>query len=79
MDSIYPLSTPEIARKRRDLAPNQQAAFDAFGNAVFADGALQPFALRARPAKAKSESSEITILPAAFGLALQRRMAAHSF
>jgi AhpD family alkylhydroperoxidase len=40
MDSIYPLSTPEIARKRRDLTPNQQAAFDAFGKAVFADGAL---------------------------------------
>ena len=40
MSSIYPLSTPEIARNRRDLAPNQQAAFDAFGKAVFADGAL---------------------------------------
>jgi AhpD family alkylhydroperoxidase len=40
MDSIYPLSTSEIARKRRDLTPNQQAAFDAFGKAVFADGAL---------------------------------------
>ena len=40
MSSIYPLSTPEIARRRRDLAPNQQAAFEAFGKAVFADGAL---------------------------------------
>jgi len=40
MSSIYPLSTPEVARRRRDLAPNQQAAFDAFGKAVFADGAL---------------------------------------
>jgi AhpD family alkylhydroperoxidase len=40
MDSIYPLSTSEIAHKRRNLAPNQQAAFDAFGKAVFADGAL---------------------------------------
>src|SRR5690349_24460138 len=40
MSSLYPLSTPEIAHKRRDLAPNQQAAFDAFGKAVFADGAL---------------------------------------
>jgi AhpD family alkylhydroperoxidase len=40
MSSAYPLSTPEIARKRRDLAPTQQAAFDAFGKAVFADGAL---------------------------------------
>ncbi len=40
MNSIYPPSTPEIARKRRDLAPNQQAAFEAFGKAVFSDGAL---------------------------------------
>ena len=40
MSSIYSLSTPEIARKRRDLAPSQQAAFEAFGKAVFADGAL---------------------------------------
>jgi AhpD family alkylhydroperoxidase len=40
MNSIYPLSTPDIAHKRRDLAPNQQAAFEAFGKAVFADGAL---------------------------------------
>jgi AhpD family alkylhydroperoxidase len=40
MNSIYPSSTPEIVRKRRDLAPNQHAAFEAFGKAVFADGAL---------------------------------------
>jgi AhpD family alkylhydroperoxidase len=40
MSSIYPLSTPEIARKRRDLARDQQLAFEAFGKAVFADGAL---------------------------------------
>lgn len=40
MNSIYPLSTAEIARRRRDLAPDQQAAFEAFGKAVFADGAL---------------------------------------
>jgi AhpD family alkylhydroperoxidase len=40
MSSIYSLSTPEIARKRRDLAPSQQAAFEAFGKAVFADGTL---------------------------------------
>ena len=40
MSSIYPPSTSKIARKRRDLAPDQQAAFDAFGRAVFADGAL---------------------------------------
>ena len=29
-----------MARKRRDLAPAQQAAFDAFGKAVFTEGAL---------------------------------------
>jgi AhpD family alkylhydroperoxidase len=40
MESIYPHPTPELARKRRTLAPNQQAAFEALGKAVFADGAL---------------------------------------
>jgi AhpD family alkylhydroperoxidase len=40
MSSMYPPSTPETARRRRELAPQQQAAFDAFGRAVFADGAL---------------------------------------
>ncbi len=40
MASIYPVSSPEIARKRRELAPDQQAAFDAFSKAIFADGAL---------------------------------------
>jgi AhpD family alkylhydroperoxidase len=40
MSSMYPPPTPEIARKRRDLAPDQQAAFEAFGKAVFADGVL---------------------------------------
>ena len=40
MNPGYPLSTPDIARKRRELAPTQQAAFDAFGKAVFAEGAL---------------------------------------
>jgi AhpD family alkylhydroperoxidase len=37
---MYPFSTRELARKRRDLAPNAQEAFDAFGKAVFTDGAL---------------------------------------
>jgi len=36
----YPPPTPEIAKRRRDLAPNQQAAFDTFSKAAFADGAL---------------------------------------
>lgn len=40
MSAVYPSSTPEIARRRRELAPAQQAAFEAFGKAVFADGAL---------------------------------------
>lgn len=40
MSTIYPPSTPEIARQRRDLAPHQQAAFEAFGKAIFAEGAL---------------------------------------
>lgn len=40
MDSIYLLSTPEIAYRRRDLVPSQQTAFEAFGKAVFADGVL---------------------------------------
>ncbi len=40
MKSIYPLSSPEISRKRRELTPDQLAAFDAFSKAAFADGAL---------------------------------------
>ena len=39
-DAMYPQPTREIAQTRRDLAPGAQAAFDAFGRAVFADGAL---------------------------------------
>ena len=40
MSTINPPSAPEIAIKRRDLAPNQHAAFDALDKAIFADGAL---------------------------------------
>ena len=40
MSSIYPQSTSEIARTRRELTPNQQAAFEGFSKAVFSDGAL---------------------------------------
>lgn len=40
MDSIYPSSNAEIARKRRELAPEPLAAFRKFSEAVFADGAL---------------------------------------
>lgn len=39
-DPMYPPSSHEIARKRRDLAPEINAAFDAFSQRVFADGAL---------------------------------------
>jgi hypothetical protein len=35
MSLVYPLSTAEIRHKRRDLAPSQQAAFEAFSKAVF--------------------------------------------
>lgn len=38
--SIYPELTPELARKRGELAPEALAAFKAFSKAVFADGAL---------------------------------------
>ena len=39
-DSIYPALSKELADKRRELAPEIQAAFDAFSQRVFADGAL---------------------------------------
>jgi AhpD family alkylhydroperoxidase len=39
-ESIYPPSSQELAYKRRELAPDIQAAFDAFSARVFADGAL---------------------------------------
>ena len=39
-DRMYPPATREIAQARRALAPETQAAFDAFSRAVFADGAL---------------------------------------
>lgn len=39
-DKMYPPATRQLADRRRALAPAQQAAFDAFGKAVFADGAL---------------------------------------
>lgn len=39
-ESIYPPTTPDLARRRRELAPDIQAAFDAFSQRVFADGAL---------------------------------------
>lgn len=37
---FYPQNTPEIARKRAELAPGPLQAFNAFSAAVFAEGAL---------------------------------------
>jgi AhpD family alkylhydroperoxidase len=39
-EKMYPAATRHLADRRRALAPAQQAAFEAFGKAVFADGAL---------------------------------------
>src|SRR5450756_197843 len=39
-ESIYPPSSQDLARKRRELAPTIQSAFDAFSKSVFAEGAL---------------------------------------
>ncbi len=38
--SVYPDSSPAIAQKRHQLAPDIQAAFDAFSHKVFAEGSL---------------------------------------
>ena len=38
--AMYPDTTKELARKRRELAPDIHSAFRAFGERVFADGAL---------------------------------------
>jgi AhpD family alkylhydroperoxidase len=37
---MYPPTSEELAGQRRELAPDIQAAFHAFGKRVFADGAL---------------------------------------
>jgi len=39
-ESIYHPTTPEIAQRRKQLAPHTHEAFEAFSKAVFADGAL---------------------------------------
>ncbi len=39
-DALYPKPTKALADKRRELAPDQDAAFRAFSEAVFKDGAL---------------------------------------
>ena len=39
-DAMYPQWSPELAQKRAELAPEAEAAFQRFSQAVFADGAL---------------------------------------
>ena len=39
-NEMYPKATPEFAQKRRELAPKSEAAFQAFSQVVFAEGAL---------------------------------------
>ncbi|MEP7283223.1 MAG: carboxymuconolactone decarboxylase family protein [Rubrivivax sp.] len=39
-DKMYPEATIDLYRQRQQLAPAAAAAFKAFGEAVFADGAL---------------------------------------
>lgn len=39
-DDLYPSDTRDLAKMRRALAPETEAAFHAFSQKVFADGAL---------------------------------------
>ncbi|MHA6644451.1 carboxymuconolactone decarboxylase family protein [Mesorhizobium sp. A623] len=39
-EGLYPAATGEFAKKRRELAPDTEAAFQAFSQKVFAEGAL---------------------------------------
>jgi len=39
-DGLYPAATRELAEKRKALAPEAEAAFQAFSQKVFAEGAL---------------------------------------
>jgi AhpD family alkylhydroperoxidase len=39
-ESMYPSPTRELAQKRRQLAPDAEAAFQVFSQKVFAEGAL---------------------------------------
>jgi AhpD family alkylhydroperoxidase len=39
-DLMYPEASKELHRQRQELAPTPAAAFKAFGDSVFADGAL---------------------------------------
>ena len=39
-DTVYPSNTRELAQQRRELSPDTEAAFQAFSQKVFAEGAL---------------------------------------
>jgi AhpD family alkylhydroperoxidase len=39
-EPLFPQSTREMSRRRRELAPDASAAFAAFSQAVFAEGKL---------------------------------------
>jgi len=39
-DSLYPARSPELLKRRRELAPDTHEAFEAFSRQVFAEGAL---------------------------------------
>lgn len=39
-DSLYPPRSPELIKRRRELAPQTHEAFEAFSRQVFAEGAL---------------------------------------
>lgn len=39
-DSVYPITTRELAARRKQAAPEMHDAFQAFSRQVFADGAL---------------------------------------
>jgi AhpD family alkylhydroperoxidase len=39
-EGLYPLTTGELAQRRRELTPDAEAAFQAFSRTIFADGAL---------------------------------------
>lgn len=40
--TLFPQATNQLAQKRRDLAPEIEAAFNQFSRAVFKEGALSP-------------------------------------
>lgn len=39
-EGMYPTATVEFAKRRRELTPDAEAAFQAFSQTVFAEGAL---------------------------------------